>query len=152
VLLVCGMCLVKMIDLIRRAWQPVIRIGNIERCASRLMKDGIPPTYSTHRFIRNTVTQGKPSRLSSSYHRVVQRRRPSPITQQRFPSFQSSSSPIPKPTKFQPSVAYCDVYESKSQFKSLRQQQKFTSTTSNGRDVSRHPALAFETTYNKLSL
>lgn len=151
-LLVCGMCLVKMIDLIRRAWQPVIRIGNIERCASRLMKDGIPPTYSTHRFIRNTVTVHKPSRLSSSYHRVVERRRPSPIIQQRFPSFQPSSFPIPKPTKFQPSVAYCDVYESKSQFKSLRQQQKFTSTTSNGRDVSRHPALAFETTYNKLSL
>jgi hypothetical protein len=61
VLLVCGMCLVKMIDLIRRAWQPVIRIGNIERCASRLMKDGIPPTYSTHRFIWNTVTQAVPS-------------------------------------------------------------------------------------------
>jgi hypothetical protein len=25
------------------------------------MKDGIPPTYSTHRFIRNTVTQAVPS-------------------------------------------------------------------------------------------
>jgi hypothetical protein len=148
VLLVCGMCLVKMIDLIRRAWQPVIRIGNIERCASRLMKDGIPPTYSTHRFIRNTVTQAVPSVI------VLPSSGPTTkaITQQRFPSFQPSSSPIPKPTKIQPSVAYCDVYESKSQFKSLRQQQKFTSTTSNGRDVSRRPALAFETTYNKLSL